>query len=161
MTPRLYQVSIQRPMALAPRRSADERDRRRVGSGTRAHARALPPVHPRSAALEADTPQRRRDAALSPSHRAGSPELVWRRAARAETPPADEGLHSLGAATVARSAARPLAPRETAPESPAAVTRPAPRQLAQLDPALVDRLADDVIRRIEKRARIERERRGL
>jgi hypothetical protein len=30
-----------------------------------------------------------------------------------------------------------------------------------LDPALTDRLADDVIRRIDRRARIERERRGL
>jgi hypothetical protein len=30
-----------------------------------------------------------------------------------------------------------------------------------LDPVLADRLADDVIRRIERRARIERERRGL
>jgi hypothetical protein len=30
-----------------------------------------------------------------------------------------------------------------------------------LDPALANRLADDVIRRIDRRARIERERRGL
>jgi hypothetical protein len=30
-----------------------------------------------------------------------------------------------------------------------------------LDPMLADHLADDVIRRIERRARIERERRGL
>lgn len=30
-----------------------------------------------------------------------------------------------------------------------------------LDPAYVDRLADDVIRRIDHRLRIERERRGL
>jgi hypothetical protein len=30
-----------------------------------------------------------------------------------------------------------------------------------LDPALADRFADDVIRRIDRRARIERERRGL
>jgi hypothetical protein len=34
-------------------------------------------------------------------------------------------------------------------------------RLASLDPALVDRLADDVIRRVERRLRIERERRGI
>ena len=31
----------------------------------------------------------------------------------------------------------------------------------KIDSGLVDRLADDVIRRVERRARIERERRGL
>ena len=35
------------------------------------------------------------------------------------------------------------------------------QQITKLDPALVDRLTDDVIRRVEKRARIERQRRGL
>lgn len=35
------------------------------------------------------------------------------------------------------------------------------RSVAQLDPSLVSRLTDDVIQRIERRARIERERRGL
>jgi hypothetical protein len=34
-------------------------------------------------------------------------------------------------------------------------------QRAGLDPAAIDRLADDVIRRVERRIRIERERRGL
>jgi hypothetical protein len=45
---------------------------------------------------------------------------------------------------------------------------PAPRSdaataglVTKLDPALMDRLANDVIRRMEKRVRIERERRGL
>ena len=33
--------------------------------------------------------------------------------------------------------------------------------MTDLDPAFVDRLTDDVIRRVERRVRIERERRGL
>jgi hypothetical protein len=33
--------------------------------------------------------------------------------------------------------------------------------MTDLDPRLVDRLTDDVIRRLERRVRIERERRGL
>ena len=36
-----------------------------------------------------------------------------------------------------------------------------PAAATVFDPAVVDRLADDVIRRIERRGRIERERRGL
>jgi hypothetical protein len=34
-------------------------------------------------------------------------------------------------------------------------------QISDLDPRFVDRLTDDVIRRVERRVRIERERRGL
>ena len=37
----------------------------------------------------------------------------------------------------------------------------APAAATIFDPAVVERLADDVIRRIERRGRIERERRGL
>jgi hypothetical protein len=33
--------------------------------------------------------------------------------------------------------------------------------ITALDPALLDRLTDDVIRRVERRVRIERERRGV
>jgi len=73
------------------------------------------------------------------------PELMWRSAPRpaaeivAETPRADS-----------RSApAHPMAPQRAAV------------QLKDFDGALLDRLTDDVIRRVERRARIERERRGL
>jgi hypothetical protein len=37
----------------------------------------------------------------------------------------------------------------------------APLQMSELDPRLVDRLTDTVIRSVERRVRIERERRGL
>ena len=38
---------------------------------------------------------------------------------------------------------------------------PTVSHITKLDPALVDRLAEDVIRRMEQRVRIERQRRGL
>jgi hypothetical protein len=41
------------------------------------------------------------------------------------------------------------------------ISRTTPQPITKLDPALVDRLTDDVIRRVEQRARIERQRRGL
>lgn len=56
--------------------------------------------------------------------------------------------------------------RDAQPERTAATLRPAsgpgaPVTATALDPALAERVADDVVRRIEKRMRIERERRGL
>jgi hypothetical protein len=39
--------------------------------------------------------------------------------------------------------------------------RPAVLQMSDLDATVVDRLTDDVIRRVERRVRIERERRGM
>jgi hypothetical protein len=83
-------------------------------------------------------------------------ELVWR--ASIDT----EGSHDTAraATTIARS---DLSARST----PAEVSPSADRGIGKavvcataLDPVLVDRLADDVIRRIDRRARIERERRG-
>ena len=39
--------------------------------------------------------------------------------------------------------------------------RPAVLQISDLDATVVERLTDDVIRRVERRVRIERERRGM
>jgi hypothetical protein len=50
--------------------------------------------------------------------------------------------------------------KELDPAAPP-VRAAASQTVMKLDPALVDRLADDVIRRVERRVRIERERRGL
>ena len=158
---RLHQMPLQRPLALARGGTVHGRDRQPAGADARGHARALPLVHRRPVTFAVDAPGRRGDSAPPLSHREHSPELLWRRAARAATPPADDGADSHLPGAAARSAARSLPPHQTPPEPPASISRAAPRQLTQLDPALVDRLADDVIRRIEKRARIERERRGL
>lgn len=87
-------------------------------------------------------------------------ELVWRRQqspvtntevydhAKTLTPAQSEGV----------TAGVDEAPTQTVSPS---IARSTPQQVTKLDPALVDRLTDDVIRRIEKRARIERQRRGL
>jgi hypothetical protein len=45
--------------------------------------------------------------------------------------------------------------------TPDPTARASDKRAVALDPALAERLADDVIRRIDRRARIERERRGL
>ncbi|QDF37512.1 hypothetical protein FJN17_08000 [Bradyrhizobium symbiodeficiens] len=88
--------------------------------------------------------------------------FAWRKAvsqAVAGAPAAD--------ATAPLSAAQAMA-SATTPQSPgsrhvsAASMPPQPsRPSAAIDPAFADRLANDVIRRIERRQRIERERRGL
>ncbi|MGZ5442157.1 MAG: hypothetical protein ACXW5U_10575 [Thermoanaerobaculia bacterium] len=79
------------------------------------------------------------------------PELVWRSATR----PAVEIAAETGHADSRSMAAHPMAPEGPARSGPAAL------QMRDLDPALLDRWTDDVIRRVERRARIERERRGL
>ncbi|HJQ36753.1 MAG TPA: hypothetical protein VKB93_06420 [Thermoanaerobaculia bacterium] len=82
--------------------------------------------------------------------------LVWRTVPQAQTENARETTF-VNPQTVSR---KPVAVQEPAPEP---VRRAAQRalQASDLDPALLDRLTDDVIRRVERRGRIERERRGL
>ena len=79
------------------------------------------------------------------------PELVWRSATR----PAVEIAAETGHAGSRSEAARPMAPEGPAHSGRAAL------QMRDFDGALLDRLTDDVIRRVERHARIERERRGL
>src|SRR6266404_2737013 len=87
-------------------------------------------------------------------------ELVWRRKPPAkridelETEPARPGsfrrpaVHSFATVEEPVSASPEIAKAEAVP-------------VATLDPSVLDRLTDDVIRRVEQRIRIERERRGL
>jgi hypothetical protein len=91
-----------------------------------------------------------------------SPELVWRRGSPAPA--------SLTDAAPQRELPPPphQAQGRTSPGSEAGAGAAGPRperaagtQGATLDPGLLDRLADDVVRRVERRARIERERRGI
>jgi hypothetical protein len=49
---------------------------------------------------------------------------------------------------------QPVVSRQPAPSSPSV-------KLTDIDPRLLDRLTDNVIRRVERHVRIERERRGL
>jgi hypothetical protein len=90
-----------------------------------------------------------------------TPELIWHRAPQApasivEAPPNLES--SPNAPGVFRSR-RPA--EETAVTEPSRAYSPAHMNQSMLDPEFVDRLTDDVIRRVERRVRIERERRGL
>jgi hypothetical protein len=90
-----------------------------------------------------------------------SPELVWR-----STPGSAAGVSGGPSpadlpAPSPRAPARGLPGGEAAFEAPLRVARAVTAPVTNLDPGLWDRLADDVIRRVERRVRIERERRGL
>ena len=84
--------------------------------------------------------------------------MTWRSAAQT---PVDAPLASrVAAAPVV--AATPLPDGNSVSRGQSAVhSAAAPAPIAELDPRVMDRLADDVIRRVERRARIERERRGV
>lgn len=87
-------------------------------------------------------------------------ELVWHRAKR---PPAEvvDGEHQQATfASFDRPAVRSFQSQEVINSSPSS-ERAALLPITKLDPSFVDRLTDDVIRRVEQRARIERQRRGL
>lgn len=103
-------------------------------------------------------PPRRPDApALS-----REPELIWRqdRSSRGDVARDAASSEPQGAGRPAMTTAAST----TAAQSPSQPERSVMRKpvgLSDLEPSLVDRLAEDVIRRVERRARIERERRGL
>jgi hypothetical protein len=67
--------------------------------------------------------------------------------------PSQRNPQSSAAQVAAASSPLPVKPLRSQP----------PQRLltADVDPRLLDRLTDDVIRRVERRVRIERERRGL
>ena len=87
-------------------------------------------------------------------------ELVWRRSRRRQLEVVDEpqGLPA-PATSVQRQSVRSVPVQESTVA--VAHVNPTVAHITKLDPALVDRLAEDVIRRMEQRVRIERQRRGL
>jgi hypothetical protein len=92
---------------------------------------------------------------------ATTPELVWRKPRHEE---AVQTAHSQSGNS--NTSLQPMAPersREHRPAVPfdASAAQRTNFQPVNLDPRMLDRLADDVIHRVEKRIRIERERRGL
>ena len=103
------------------------------------------------------TPQRK----PSHSHFDRIEELVWRRVTRTATDVAARARDSEFSDSYVRTPVRSLSGEEPASNLSPRVERASPQQLLQLDPAALDRLTDDVIRRMEKRMRIERQRRGL
>jgi hypothetical protein len=87
-------------------------------------------------------------------------ELVWRRVTPIATEVAEAESRQEVSASVERPALRTFQSLEPAKTS-APTERSTAAQIISLDPGFLDRLTDDVIRRVEKRAQIERQRRGL
>lgn len=84
-------------------------------------------------------------------------DLIWR-VQTGVTGSTDSSRSSMPSAT---SGAAPISSRAESLSASGRTTAKAVVCATALDPALADRLTDDVIRRIDRRARIERERRGL
>jgi len=150
---------------------------------TRAALRSSPPVAARDFA-----PVHRLHAMRSMRGSATEPTTSTRRSADGSAPPLlpaatiaalQRTVQLVWRQQVARGEATAVTARDLAPAmresvSPQAGSRarnaspgpahtappPAPAAMPRLDAAFVDRLAEDVIRRVEKRARVERERRG-
>lgn len=118
---------------------------------------ATPPREPHARAFE--PPSERKP----PRAPAAAPSLVWRK----PSPSAPEGAaHPLDRDRESpTTSARANASASQADKVPtvAIMAQQAHEAVRAnlLDSAVADRLADDVIRRVEKRLRIERERRGL
>ena len=86
-------------------------------------------------------------------------ELVWRRAKRPPAEVVDIDRHQ-AASDSYRPAVRSFQSQQVANLSPVS-ERATAAQITTLDSGFLDRLTDTVIRRVEQRARIERQRRGL
>jgi hypothetical protein len=87
-------------------------------------------------------------------------ELVWHRGHRPPTFVTENEPHQSRSEPFQGPPVRSLPGQEAASVVAPAVERAA-AQVTKLDPGLLDRLTNDVIRRVEQRIRIERERRGL
>ena len=87
-------------------------------------------------------------------------ELVWRRT-KARATVIEEAPVANVTQTIQQQTVRTPAGNTVAQSASASSNQSTPQQVTKFDPGLLDRLADDVIRRVEKRARVERQRRGL
>lgn len=121
------------------------------------------PVAPRRRCAQASTPQALqflvpRAAAVIDAFFSASPELAWRTRAASPSASAASQQERSQQTTGTRSA---TSMQELPAEFAAAPAAIATLRAYTLDPVFADRLAEDVIRRIDRRLRIERERRGL
>jgi hypothetical protein len=87
-------------------------------------------------------------------------EIAWRTAGNPVSSH-DRQASKRGVDATTHAPQQGIAQHVTIPVAPTEARRPAVLQVSDLDPAVVDRLTDDVIRRVERRVRIERERRGM
>jgi hypothetical protein len=88
------------------------------------------------------------------------PELVWRAPAKTAVGPLNEtaGTEANGSTMTSMRATSFRAGGSAKASQAGAIAKARPMPF---DPSLVDRLAEDVIRRVERRVRIDRERRGI
>ena len=91
-----------------------------------------------------------------------APELIWRQA----QPPKPAESHDAASPAARTAGGEPTSTTSSRTTGVAGFVPDAPSvhkpmRLSDLEASFVDRLADDVIRRVERRTRIERERRGL
>jgi hypothetical protein len=101
-----------------------------------------------------------RDASM-PAARARRPvPLVWRSAGPDPGRSSASPSRAMAASSPSASPSNPTGAPAMVPAADPARPR-VPVRTADFEPGVLDRLADDVIRRVERRARIERERRGL
>jgi hypothetical protein len=133
----------------------------------RAHHR-----RPATAPPPIESARRSGSRALPATGIAGAPPIVWRRAvaatagatvARREAAASPDAYIAGGTQLGSRPAEMSAPEASSAISAPSGMTAvaPPPRAEARLEPAIIDLLAADVMRRIDRRARIERERRGL
>ncbi len=88
-------------------------------------------------------------------------ELVWRHVSKTTTEINDRVRHLETIEPSERPSVRSASNQQTAVDVARMMEQVAATPITKLHPALIDRLANDVIRRVEQRVRIERERRGL
>ena len=147
---------------MGPARHAVEalsRNGRRPGRDPRPTFAPLPRiVRARERTFRTVAPPVRRNDAIAPTPSRRPPELVWR--AQPKSIAVGEGPERLSM-TSPRPSARVHPIPDSAPADAARAARLPAGKPDYPDAAQLDRLADDVIRRVEKRVRIERERRGL
>jgi hypothetical protein len=102
-----------------------------------------------------------RNKPVPPPHYSRTEELIWRRVVKT-TSDIDELVRRQNVIDSSEPLLSHSSPTQSTQIDPAQTSDAATAGLVtKLDPALMDRLANDVIRRMEKRVRIERERRGL
>jgi len=73
----------------------------------------------------------------------------------------EDGRHQEGSESFRGPSVHAIPSQEKAPAVLPTLDRAAALNLSKPDPGLLDRLTDNVIRRVEQRIRIERQRRGL
>jgi len=140
------------------RDSVEARATRSVASPPRA-----PELHVRRATAELASGDGAPGRRGGPLTSARAPELVWRAAPSAIATAVERRANVASDAVAGTGPSHAIAGDAGVPHDVRAALAPtlAPASSNVLDPALIDRLADDVIRRVERRVRIDRERRGL